>query len=292
MLFGFSSAVAQRLPVFSPTHGGAVPGAPVRAHADRGRRPRRALPPAGRRRHPVRASLVSPDGRPPPARPQRPARRRPRRAHRPAGLGRGRALPPHLHDPAAVERRDAAAGARAVAPLDELEPARPGRLRGARPRRVPVRDPAAPRRGLERARDRHGAGGRGLHPQRDRPARRVAAARGARPAPALVRRRAGHDGGAAGERVRPRRPGPDARRLPDRVEQAAAAAARRGLAARWTAIPTRRSSPPRSAGPRTTGSSSPRPGATRPRIGWRRSPGGGSTCASGCSAAPRSATRG
>jgi hypothetical protein len=48
------------------------------------------------------------------------------------------------------ERRDAAARARAVAPLDELEPAR--RLAGseeARPRRVPVRDPAAARRGLD-----------------------------------------------------------------------------------------------------------------------------------------------
>ena len=52
------------------------------------------------------------------------------------------------------------------------------------------------------------------------------AARGARPAAALVRRRPRHDGRAARVGVGPRRPRPDARRLPDRVEQAARAAAR------------------------------------------------------------------
>ena len=62
-------------------------------------------------------------------------------------LRRGRALPAHVHDAAALERRDAPARARALAPRDGLEPAPAGRQRGARPRRLPVRgQPAARRR--------------------------------------------------------------------------------------------------------------------------------------------------
>ena len=152
--------------------------------------------------------------------------------HRAAGLRRGRPLPPHVHDAAALERRDAAARARALAPLDDVQPARARGLRRARPRRLPVRDPPPARGGREGARDHHGPGGRGLRPPRHRPARRVDAARGARPAPPLVRRRQRHDGRAARLRLGPRRPHPHARRLPDRVEQAARAAAHARLAAR------------------------------------------------------------
>ena len=47
---------------------------------------------------------------------------------------------------------------------------------------------------------------------------------------------AGHARGAAGERLRRRRPDPDAGRLPDRVEQAAGAPAGGGLAARAGAV--------------------------------------------------------
>ena len=172
-----------------------------------------------------------------------------------AGLRRGRALPPDLHDAAALERRDAAAGARALAPLDVVEPARAGRLRGARPRRVPVRDPAAARRGCGGARDRHGPGGRGVRAPRHRPAGRLDAARGARAAAALVRRRQRHDGGAAGLGVGPRRPRPDARRLPDRVEQAARCGCAPPTGRAPARRPTRPSAPRCWAGPRTTGCS-------------------------------------
>ena len=58
---------------------------------------------------------------------------------------RGGALPAHVHDAAALERRDAAARARALAHGDGLEPAPARRQRGARPRRVPVRGPAPAR---------------------------------------------------------------------------------------------------------------------------------------------------
>ena len=75
LLFGFSSALAQRLPVFSPEHGDALPGAAVRAHADRRGRHRRALAAARRRRDPLRA-LIEPGGWPSPACASRaPARR-------------------------------------------------------------------------------------------------------------------------------------------------------------------------------------------------------------------------
>ena len=130
LLFGFSQRARAAAAGVLADDRDAVPGAAVRAHADRRRGPRRPLAPAGRRRHPVRAPLVSrvtrgvsESDRPSPRlrvpkRPRPPAARS--RAHaRPAGLRRGRALPPHLHDAAALERRDAAAGARAVAPLDD-----------------------------------------------------------------------------------------------------------------------------------------------------------------------------
>ena len=58
LLFGFSSALAQRLPVFSPVGGDAVPGAAVRADADRGRRRDRPLDPAGGARPPARSQLI------------------------------------------------------------------------------------------------------------------------------------------------------------------------------------------------------------------------------------------
>ena len=43
LLFGFGSALAQRLPGVLAVRRGALPGAPVRAHADRGDRPDRPL---------------------------------------------------------------------------------------------------------------------------------------------------------------------------------------------------------------------------------------------------------
>ena len=77
----------------------------------------------------------------------------------------------------------------------------------------------------------HGPGGRGLRAQRHRRSRTWQEAE----APARRRRwyddGDGHAGGAARQRLGPRRPDPDARRLPDRVEQAARAPARGRLAA-------------------------------------------------------------
>ena len=43
LLFGFSSALAQRLPAYSESASRALPGAPVRPHPDRGRRSDRPL---------------------------------------------------------------------------------------------------------------------------------------------------------------------------------------------------------------------------------------------------------
>ena len=57
LLFGFSTALAQRLPVFSPSAATLFQALPVRAHADRGGRARRPLDPAGRDRPPARALL-------------------------------------------------------------------------------------------------------------------------------------------------------------------------------------------------------------------------------------------
>ena len=110
--------------------------------------------------------------------------------------------------------------------LDELEPAPARRHERAGPRRVPVRDAPPAGRHLEGAPDRDGPGGRGVPPPRDRRPRELGRPRGARPPPLVVRQRHGHDGRAARLDLRPRRPDPDARRLPDRVEQAACAGAR------------------------------------------------------------------
>ncbi len=57
LLFGFSSALAQRLPDVLGIDRGAVPGAALRAHADRRRGRRRPLAPAGVDRHPVREGV-------------------------------------------------------------------------------------------------------------------------------------------------------------------------------------------------------------------------------------------
>ena len=143
---------------------------------------------------------------------------------------RGRALPAHLQHAAALERRDAPARARVVPSPDGLEPAPAGRLRRARPRRPDLRDPPPARRDRRsRARD-HGPGGRGLRSQRHRDRR---LGRGRRPGAAapLARRGRRHARGAAGERLGRGRPDPDARRLPDRVEQDPRAPAGGGLAA-------------------------------------------------------------
>ena len=75
-------------------------------------------------------------------------------------------------DAPALERRDAAADPR-VRPQGDAELAAPaGRLRRARPRRLPLRDPAPSARDRRRPDDRHGPGGRGLRPRRDRAAQR------------------------------------------------------------------------------------------------------------------------
>ena len=92
-----------------------------------------------------------------------------------------------------------------------VEPAPAGRRRRAGPRRLHLRLPAPAGHDLAGARRGDGAGpraGRGLD-----------AARGARPAPPLVRHGRRPPRRAAGLDVGPRRRHPDARRLPDRVEQ-------------------------------------------------------------------------
>ena len=171
------------------------------------------------------ALACRPHGHPPPARPLRPARRIAARGRR-DGLGRGGALPPHVHDAAALLGRDAPAGARALARGDELQPAPAGELERAGPRRVHVRGAAPAVRHLQGQPDRHGPGGRRVPPPRDRRPRDVGGARGARPPPLVVRQRHRHAGRAARLDLGPRRPDPDARRLPDRVEQAARAGPR------------------------------------------------------------------
>ena len=143
---------------------------------------------------------------------------------------RRRALPAHVLDAPALERRDAPARPRALAPRDGVEPAPARRPRRARPRRVPLRDPAAPGRDRARAADRHGPGPGAFARAGRRPARGVGAGRGARPPAALVRRRRRHARRAARQRVGRRRPRADARRLPDRVEQDQPAHARGRLA--------------------------------------------------------------
>ena len=222
LLFGFSSALAQRLPVFSPSDRGAVPGAAVRAHADRRRRAGRALAPAGRRRHPVRAPLGSAGMAAPRLRVPNPP---------PAGSPLARTAQ-QVSDEVELYHRTYTTLLRSSGEtlLRVLEPSHRSMssslhaLAGSEEldlgaflyaiRRLP--DEVA-----DGARDRDGPGGRGVRAPRHRPAGRVDAARGARAAAALVRRRQRHDGGAARLGLRPRRPDPDARRLPDRVEQAA-----------------------------------------------------------------------
>ena len=60
LLFGFSTALADRLPVYSTSAPGAapLPGPAVRPHADRRRRRDRPLRPARRRRPPVRQAVA------------------------------------------------------------------------------------------------------------------------------------------------------------------------------------------------------------------------------------------
>ena len=58
LLFGFSSALAQRLPEYSLVRRDALPGAPVRPHADRRRRRHRPLDPARRHRQAVRQAVA------------------------------------------------------------------------------------------------------------------------------------------------------------------------------------------------------------------------------------------
>ena len=93
-----------------------------------------------------------------------PRRSRPGRR---AILRRGRALPPHVHDAAAVVGRDDAARARALARGDELVAAL-ARLRHgvARPRRVPVLAAAAAGLDLAGERDRRGPGVRAVRARR------------------------------------------------------------------------------------------------------------------------------
>ena len=160
LLFGFSSAVAQRLPAFSESLAVLFQALPYVRDADRGGRRDRPLATAGRHRRAVRegvarmtvARLVL-------ASPSQEAR---------AAQRRGRALPAHLQHAAALERRDAAARARVVAPGDGLEPSPAGRQRRARPGRVPVRDPPAARTGSRAPARDHGPGRRGLRDERDR----------------------------------------------------------------------------------------------------------------------------
>ena len=143
------------------------------------------------------------------------------------GIRRGRALPPHVHDPAAVVGGDAPARAGAVARRDELEPA-PARVGhgAAGPRRVPVLVAAPAVHDLAGERDRRRPGVGGVRARRLRPDPGLGAARGARPPAPLVRQRPGHARRAARLHLGPRRRDPVARRLPARVEQAARAAAR------------------------------------------------------------------
>ena len=180
-----------------------------------------------------------------------------------------------------------AARARAGTPRDGLEPARAGRVRRHRPRGAHLRLPPPAGRRLHRATRRPRAGGGAVRARRHAASSRLGAARGAGEAAALVRRRRGHARGPARERLRPRRPRPDARRLPDRVEQAAPAADRRAAAS--TPTPTPRRARARSAAPRRTGT------RLRDALGrdarMPRCASAASTCASGCSAAARSATR-
>ena len=161
-----------------------------------------------------------------------------------------------------------------------------------RPRRLHLRDPPPARRDRRRPARRHGPAVRGAG-QRRAAGRLVGRGRGAGAAAALVRRRGGHARGAAGQRLRPRRPAADARRLPDRVEQDPRAPARGRLA---ETVGDREPAPEECA--RLLGGSADDWGrleeswgdrfgeqhaADRRASGWR--------CACGCSAARTPATR-
>ena len=148
-----------------------------------------------------------------------------------AVLRRGRALPPHVHDAAALVGGDARARARAEPPRDELEPAPARRVRGARPGRVHLRHAARCPQEVPDAKvivmgqEAKVFKDAGIGPIEDW-----------QPLEAPARRRRWfHDGDGHARRaarlgLRPRRPDPDARRLPDRVEQAARAHALARLA--------------------------------------------------------------
>ena len=129
--------------------------------------------------------------------------------------------------------------------------------------------------------ERHGIG----------PLDELGAGRGARAPAALVRRPREHARGAARLRVGPRRPDPDARRLPDRVEQAPRAPARRALAARGRAARRRGVRRDARRHARRLGAAAAGVGRRGPRAGAERPPRDGSTCACGCSAAATSPTR-
>ena len=161
----------------------------------------------------------------------------------------------------------------------------------ARPRRLPVRDAPAARRHRRREGDRDGPGG-----DQSSSAPASARSRSGTRVEAPARRRRWFDDGEGtlavllASTLGPRRPDPDARRLPDRVEQAARAAAR-GRAPAATTPDRRRSAPAALGGAEEDWS------RLRERLGRRfaercaRSASAGSTCASGCSAAAPSATR-
>ena len=175
---------------------------------------------------------------------------------------RGRALPAHVHDAAALLRRDArcacssprtAAMGSSLHPLAASDELDLGAFLYAI-RRLPdgIVGATLVVMGQDaRSSPRNGIADRG-----------VGRGRGARAPAPLVRRRRGDAGGAAGQRVGPRRPDPDARRLPDRVEQDPRAAARGRLAARPT-TPAPGVRARRSAAPPTTGRACAAPGATR-----------------------------
>ena len=180
-----------------------------------------------------------------------------------AGLRRGRALPPHLHDAAALlgetllrvlepSHRSMNSSLHALAGSDELD-------LGAFLYAIAAAAAAVWRR----PRDRHGPGGRGLRA-------RTASGRSRSwtPLEAPARRRRWFDDGQrhAGRAARldlgPRRPDPDARRLPDRVEQAARGCARPMAAGRRRARARGARRGARRRGGRLA-CSSPRPGARR-----------------------------